>query len=128
MGYHMAGNLYRKSGKPLTVYDTNPKAIARFIESNKKSGSQVPINVASSSREVAENSTFIITMLPESEHVKVAYLGEKGILSGVSSDTVCVDSSTIEPTASIEIAKEVAKSAVAIGVDGPVSGGKQSHH
>ncbi|KAJ1917306.1 hypothetical protein H4219_003265 [Mycoemilia scoparia] len=124
MGYHMANNLYKNSGKNLVVYDINPKAVSRFIEYNKQQSSNdsLRIEVASSPREVAEKSSFIMTMLPESPHIKEAYLGEKGILSGISPGKICVDSSTIEPTVSLEVTKEVAK-ASAIGVDGPVSGG-----
>lgn len=124
----MASNLYRKSGKPLVVYDINPKAISRFIESNQtktSGGDCVPIYVASSPRDVAEKSSFIMTMLPESNHIREAYLGEKGILSGISPGKVCVDSSTIESVVSIEVTKEIAKTK-AIGLDGPVSGGELS--
>ncbi|KAJ1678870.1 hypothetical protein EV182_003184, partial [Spiromyces aspiralis] len=119
MGFHMANNLYRRSGRPLVVYDVSPAAIKRFLGSNQ-SGAE--IHVASSPREVAEHCTFLATMLPESEHVKEAYLGKNGILSGVKPGTLCVDSSTIDPVESVQVIKEIAK-CKAIGADGPVSGG-----
>lgn len=71
-------------------------------------------------------------MLPSSPHVKEAYQGDSGILTGLHTlpseaieATICIDSTTLD----VGVARDVARSVKETGasmVDAPVSGGK--HH
>ena len=61
-------------------------------------------------------------MLPSSPHVRSVYLGEYGVLAGVKPGTPLIDSSTIDPLTSREVAMD-AKAKGCPMVDAPVSGG-----
>lgn len=78
---------------------------------------------AGSPKEVAEACSHIITMLPNSPHVKTAVLGEKGVLEGAKAGSLLIDMSSIAPAASQEIAAECDQKGVNM-LDAPVSGGE----
>ena len=65
----------------------------------------------------------MITMLPNSPHVKTVIMGENGILEGASAGSIIVDMSSIAPLASQEIEKACAAKGVKM-IDAPVSGGE----
>lgn len=113
MGSHMAKNLIN-AGHRLVVYDVYPEA----IESLSKLGA-VPVQ---SPADVAGQCDSIVTMLPSSPHVAEVYSGKKGILSNVNAGTLLIDSSTIDPAVSREMAR-LAESKGATFIDAPVSGG-----
>ncbi|ETN79762.1 3-hydroxyisobutyrate dehydrogenase [Necator americanus] len=113
MGAHMARNLM-KNGHKLVVYDINKTVLSAF----KADGA----DVAGSPAEVAAAAKDIITMLPSSPHVRKAYGGDDGLLQKMQPGTLCIDSSTIDQTASIEVA-DWCKEKESTYVDAPVSGG-----
>jgi 2-hydroxy-3-oxopropionate reductase len=78
---------------------------------------------AASSKAVAEQCAFIITMVPNSPQVKAAILGPNGVLEGAKAGSLVVDMSSIDPTVSKEVGAELAKKKVRF-VDAPVSGGE----
>lgn len=114
MGKPMAKNLL-KAGKELVVYDINEAAVKEVVASGAVA--------AASAKEVAEQTKLIITMLPNSPHVKTVVLGEGGILEGAQKGTIVVDMSSIAPLVSQEVAKELEKKGVEL-IDAPVSGGE----
>jgi len=114
MGKPMARNLL-KAGYPLTVYDIVPDKAEEVVEAGAKAGS--------SSKEVAEKSEVIITMLPNSPDVKEAVLGKNGVLEGAKSGTILIDMSSIAPLASKEVAEKAKEKGVTV-LDAPVSGGE----
>jgi 2-hydroxy-3-oxopropionate reductase len=114
MGKPMAKNLL-KAGYTLTVYDIIPEKIKEVVEAGANAGS--------SSKEVAEKSEIIITMLPNSPEVKEAVLGKNGVLDGARPGSILIDMSSIAPLASKEIA-ERAKEKKVVMLDAPVSGGE----
>lgn len=75
----------------------------------------------SSPADVAEKADRIITMLPTSINAIEAYSGANGILKKVKKGSLLIDSSTIDPAVSKELAKEVEKMG-AVFMDAPVSG------
>jgi len=113
MGQHMGMNLI-KNGYNLVVYDVYPEAVKPF----KELGSTAAV----SPKMVAEQVTKIVTMLPSSPDVMEVYNGEQGILSGVQPNTLMIDSSTIDPSVSKDVAR-LAANAGGIYIDAPVSGG-----
>ena len=70
MGKPMSKNLL-KAGYKLVVYDIVPKP----LEELKQAGAEI----GTSPSDVASKADVIITMLPNSPHVKQAILGEKGV-------------------------------------------------
>ena len=114
MGKPMAKNLL-KAGYPLTVYSRQPETREELARDGA--------NKASSSKEVAERTETIITMLPDSEDSERAILGEKGVLEGAREGSTIIDMSSIAPLVSQKIAAEAARKKVEM-LDAPVSGGE----
>jgi 2-hydroxy-3-oxopropionate reductase len=113
MGRPMAKNLI-KAGYKLTVYDKF--ASLDDVVALGASGS-------SSNKEVAEKSDLIITMLPNSPHVKEAVLGSGGVIEGCRAGQIVVDMSSIAPAVSQELDTALKAKGVAF-LDAPVSGGE----
>ena len=114
MGKPMAKNLL-KAGYSLTVNDLSKDAVAEVVAAGAKA---LP-----SAKEVAAVSDVIITMLPNSPHVKEVVLGKGGVIEGAKPNTILVDMSSISPIVSREVSSELAKKQV-IMLDAPVSGGE----
>ena len=66
--------------------------------------------------ELAEKSDVIISMVPKSEHSRAVY---SEILDALDETKTCIDMSTIDPSASIEIAEMVKKTGAGF-IDAPV--------
>jgi 2-hydroxy-3-oxopropionate reductase len=115
MGKPMAKNLI-KAGHELTVYDLVDASVRELESAGAKT--------AHSSREVAEKSEMVITMLPDSPDVEKAALGSDGIFEGIKKGSTYVDMSTISPVTSKRLA-EVAKEKGVRILDAPVSGGEK---
>lgn len=114
MGKPMAKNLL-KAGYSLVVYDIVKAAVDELTAAGAEQGS--------SPKDVAQKTDLIITMLPNSPHVKEAVLGKNGVAEGIKTGTILVDMSSIAPLASKEIAEKL-KEAGGIMLDAPVSGGE----
>ena len=114
MGKPMAKNLLN-AGYVLKVYDIVPEAVQELVAAGAQAGA--------SSKDVASFGEVVITMLPNSPHVKEAVLGKDGVLDGAKPGTILVDMSSIAPLASQEISARVAEKGV-IMIDAPVSGGE----
>ncbi len=114
MGKPMSKNLI-KAGHELVVYDIVKENVEDVVAAGAKAAGSV--------KEVAEQCSLIITMLPNSPHVKTVVMGEGGILEGAKEGTVLVDMSSIAPLASQEIARACAAKGVKM-IDAPVSGGE----
>lgn len=100
MGKPMSKNLL-KAGYSLVVSDLNQAAVGELIEAGA--------TAAKTPKDVAAQVDVVITMLPNSPHVKTVVLGENGVIEGAGKNTIVVDMSSIAPLASREIAAELAK-------------------
>jgi 2-hydroxy-3-oxopropionate reductase len=78
---------------------------------------------AATPKDVAAQSDIVITMLPNSPHVKEVVLGENGIIEGAKQGAVVIDMSSIAPLVSREVGARLAEKGVAF-LDAPVSGGE----
>jgi 2-hydroxy-3-oxopropionate reductase len=78
---------------------------------------------AASNKDVASKGDVIITMLPNSPHVKEAVLGPGGVIEGIKPGAVVVDMSSIAPAASQEVGAALKAKGVSF-LDAPVSGGE----
>jgi 2-hydroxy-3-oxopropionate reductase len=113
MGRPMAKNLI-KAGYSLTVYDKCAPADDLAALGAK---------TAASCKDAAAGSDLVITMLPNSPHVKEAILGTGGVIEGARAGQIVVDMSSIAPAASQEVGAALKAKGVAF-LDAPVSGGE----
>ena len=93
MGKPMAKNLL-KAGYDLTVFDINQEAVNEVVAAGGVA--------AKTAKDVAAQSEAVITMLPNSPHVKTAVLGENGVLEGAKPGLILIDMSSIAPLAAQE--------------------------
>ena len=114
MGKPMSKNLL-KAGYELVVFDFNKDAVNEVVGCGAVA--------ANNGKEVAEQCEVVITMVPNSPHVRAAVLGENGVAEGAKPGTVLIDMSSIDPTESKAIGAELAKMGIEM-LDAPVSGGE----
>jgi 2-hydroxy-3-oxopropionate reductase len=114
MGKPMAKNLL-KAGYELRVFDK--------VDGPARELAGFGAREAGTIRDVAENSDIVITMLPNSPHVKTVVLGQGGLLEWIQPGKILVDMSSIAPLASKEIAAKLLEKGVEM-LDAPVSGGE----
>jgi 2-hydroxy-3-oxopropionate reductase len=114
MGKPMARNLL-KAGYQLVVFDIFKDSLKELVDAGAQAGQ--------SGRDVAEQTSVIITMLPNSPHVREVVLGSDGVLDGARPGTILVDMSSIAPLVSREISEKVSAKGVTM-LDAPVSGGE----
>ncbi|MPM39620.1 2-hydroxy-3-oxopropionate reductase [bioreactor metagenome] len=114
MGKPMAKNLL-KAGHEVVCFDVVAANVADVVASGAVA--------AKSSADVASQVPVVITMLPNSPHVKSVVLGKDGVLEGASEGLILIDMSSIAPLASQEVEKACAAKGVRM-LDAPVSGGE----
>ncbi|OJJ44986.1 hypothetical protein ASPZODRAFT_70682, partial [Penicilliopsis zonata CBS 506.65] len=126
VGYNMAKNLRAKmpAEDTLVIRDINSDAMQRFVAETKAAGSE-RVEIAASPREVAEKSTTLVTSLPEPQHVKDVFhsMLKPGDLPTVERERLFIDTSTIDPTSSKEVANAIHTARAGRFVDAPMSGG-----
>ncbi len=114
MGKPMAKNLM-KNGHELYVYDRNPAS----VEEMRAAGA----HICGSSVETVKDVDLVITMLPNSPHVKSVMLEDDKLADYMPKTATFIDCTSINPVASREIAAELAKRGIDM-LDAPVSGGQ----
>ena len=113
MGSRMAANI-AKEGYDIVVYNRTREKADPVVQHAHAQWRDTPI-------EVARESDILFTMLASPEAVKEMALGENGFLDAMRPDTIWVDSSTVNPSFSVEMAAESNKRKVDF-VDAPVAG------
>lgn len=114
MGKPMAGHLVA-AGHTVHVYDLNPEPVRELVS---KGGV-----ACGSSKEVAQKTDIIITIVPDTPDVEAVLFGKDGVAEGLRPGSIVVDMSSISPIAT----KEFASKLEALGakmLDAPVSGGQ----
>ena len=117
MGRPMARNLI-KAGHELVVHSRRQGPVEELVAAAH--GAAI---AAGSPRQVAEQTTTILTMLPDSPDVEAVVFGEHGLLEGVGEGHLLIDMSTIAPATSIAVAEALAAKG-GRALDAPVSGGE----
>ena len=115
MGKPMAHNLL-KAGYRLAVFNRSRPAVEELALAGAIA--------ASSSREIAEQSDIVITMLPDTPDVESVVTGPDGLLQGArrNANLLLIDMSTISPMSAQGLATEARRQGVHF-LDAPVSGG-----
>lgn len=114
MGKPMVKNLI-KAGHELYINDRNQETIAELVD--------LGATAVANGKEAAQAGELVITMLPNSPHVKTVALGEGGIIEGAHEGLVYVDMSSIAPLVSREVHDALAEKGLPM-LDAPVSGGE----
>lgn len=112
MGRPMVKNLL-KAGYSVIVWNRSQPGIDECVGYGA--------TVGTSPRDVAEKSDLVITMVLGSEDVKSVVLGPNGVIEGAHPGLIVIDTSTISPKVSREIAEKLYKKGVKM-LDAPVSG------
>ena len=113
MGRPMSKNLLR-AGHEVHVYDIVPAAVEEIVACGAVA--------EKCNKDVAANTYVVITMLPNSPHVKTAVAGPDGILAGKHEGMILLEMSSIAPLATKEIGKLCEEAGVPM-LEAPVSGG-----
>jgi len=114
MGKPMSRNLL-KAGHQLVVFNRSKSAVSELVAAGA--------TAAANPREVAEQTEIVITMLPNSPHVREVVLGEAGIIEGAAKGSVVIDMSSIAPLVTREISARLSEKGIEM-LDAPVSGGE----
>ncbi len=114
MGKPMVKNLL-KAGHEVVAYDI----VAENLQAAVRDGAVAGKNAAA----IAAECPVVITMLPNSPHVKAVVMEKDGVLEGAKEGLILIDMSSIAPLASKEICEACKKKGVRM-LDAPVSGGE----
>jgi 3-hydroxyisobutyrate dehydrogenase-like beta-hydroxyacid dehydrogenase len=117
MGKPMTLNLLR-AGYSVTVHNRTKSRAQELLSEGAV--------WANSPAEVTKNSDVVITCVPDTPDVKQVLLGENGVIEAAREGLICVDMSTISPSATKEMGAELsAKGVTGVTlVDAPISGGE----
>lgn len=108
MGESMCENIIKKHEEDVFVFDYDQKQVDLLVSKGAIA--------CESSKEVARQADVIISMVPKSENSRSVYTE---ILELLDESKLCIDMSTIEPSASVEIS-EMVKAKGAQFIDAPV--------
>jgi 3-hydroxyisobutyrate dehydrogenase-like beta-hydroxyacid dehydrogenase len=114
MGKPMARNLL-KAGYPLTVHNRT-KSKARDILSQGAVWAASPAQAAAA-------SDVVITCVTDTADVQAVLLGQDGVIEKARPGLICVDMSTISPSATRQMGQTLEAKGVTL-IDAPVSGGE----
>ncbi|KIX99559.1 uncharacterized protein Z520_05135 [Fonsecaea multimorphosa CBS 102226] len=124
MGFHMAGNIRSKMDRSSTlhIFDVNNASCQDFVH---KFGDLGPVRIAKSSKEVAEASKTVLSMVPMDQHCRAVYLDpETGVIAArADQDRLILECSTISIATAQEVGKAVMEAGRGRYIDTPVSGG-----
>jgi 3-hydroxyisobutyrate dehydrogenase len=114
MGKPMTRNLL-KAGYSVTVHNRTKSRVRELLSE----GAVWAENPA----EVTKNSDVVITCVPDTPDVERVLLGENGMIEAAREGLICVDMSTISPSATKQMGAELAAKGVTL-IDAPISGGE----
>ena len=103
-----------KAGHKVLAYDTRREAMTAVA------GSAPGIEPATGPGDIADRCRFVITMLPESRHVRDAVTGI--VKAGMGKDAIIIDMSSSFPLDTKALGTELAATGIGM-IDAPVSGG-----
>jgi 3-hydroxyisobutyrate dehydrogenase len=113
MGLPMVANLL-KAGYRVHAYDVRREAVEAAVGQGAVA--------AESAAQATSLGDAVVTMVPNSPEVELAYLGPKGVLDGARSGQIAIDMSTIDPATTRKVGARLEAAGVRM-LDAPVSGG-----
>jgi 3-hydroxyisobutyrate dehydrogenase len=113
MGLPMVANLI-KAGHHVHAADVRREAVEAAVAQGALG--------AESAADATSRAEVVITMVPNSPEVEIAYLGPKGVLEGARPGQIAIDMSTIDPATTRKVGARLEAAGVRM-LDAPVSGG-----
>jgi len=114
MGLPMCRRLLA-AGYPLTVWNRNPDKCVPLVEAGARQ--------VATPAELCQHADLVMLCLANTEVVREVVFGADGVASGAKTGQLLVDFSSLEPTATREMAAELASRTGMGWLDAPVSGG-----
>ncbi|WP_162803809.1 NAD(P)-dependent oxidoreductase [Pseudomonas fluorescens] len=114
MGLPMCRRLLA-AGYPLTVWNRNPAKCAPLVEAGARQ--------VATAAELCEQTDVVMLCLADTAVVREVVFGPAGVAEGAKPGQLLVDFSSLEPTATREMAAELAGKTGMAWLDSPVSGG-----
>ena len=114
MGGPMVRNLL-KAGYPVTVHNRTESKAKALLEEGAV--------WAASPADVAKKSDVVITCVTDTPDVREVLLGKNGVIGAARAGLICVDMSTISPSATKEMGRILEAEGVTL-LDAPISGGE----
>jgi len=114
MGSRMAANL-AQADLELTVWNRTPETAERFCAEHEG------VVRAGTAAEAAREAEVVVTMVVDGPQVEQVLLGTDGVASSAGRGTLCIDCSTIGPSATRSIAGALAEREIEL-IDAPVTG------
>src|SRR5437868_12508914 len=114
MGLPMCRRLLA-AGYPLTVWNRNPQKCAPLVEAGAQ---QVSIPA-----ELCQQADVVMLCLADTAVVREVVFGTAGVAQGAMAGKLLVDFSSLEPTATREMAAQLLSATGMSWLDAPVSGG-----
>ena len=103
-----------ENGYEVSIYDVNPEAVSKLGDTATEPAENLKV--------LASSAEVVLLSLPGSDVVEEAVLGERGLVEGLSSGKVLIDTSSSRPSSTRDLAEKLAESGVEM-LDAPVSGG-----
>jgi 3-hydroxyisobutyrate dehydrogenase len=113
MGLPMVANLI-KAGHRVHAADVRSEAVEAAVAQGAVA--------ARSAADATRQAEVVVTMVPNSPEVEVAYLGSGGVLEGARRGQIAIDMSTIDPATTRKVGARLDAAGVRM-LDAPVSGG-----
>ena len=114
MGLPMCRRLLA-AGYPLNVWNRNPAKCAPLVEAGARQ--------VATPAELCEQADVVMLCLADTAVVREVVFGPAGVAEGAKPGQLLVDFSSLEPTATREMAAELADKTGMVWLDSPVSGG-----
>ena len=102
------------AGYEILVHDANPEAAAKLEDTAAEPAEKL--------QALASEADVVLLSLPNSDVVEEVVLGKGGLLEGLPSSKVLIDTSSSKPSSTRDIAAKLAEGGVEM-LDAPVSGG-----
>ena len=115
MGWPMAANLAR-AGFDLSVWTRTSEKAERFAAEHGARAAGTPA-------EAAEGAGAVISMVVDAPEVEAVLLGDSGAADALGEGGVCIDMSTIAPSAALRIGERLRERGLSL-VDAPVTGSR----
>ncbi|HEX2233718.1 MAG TPA: NAD(P)-dependent oxidoreductase [Thermoleophilaceae bacterium] len=116
MGWPMAANL-AKAGFELSVWTHSEGKAERFASEHDG------VRAAATPREAADGADAAVTMVVDSPEVEATLLGADGATAGLAEGALCIDMSTIAPSAATRLGERLAGAGFQF-LEAPVSGSR----
>lgn len=113
MGLPMVANLI-KAGHRVHAADVRSEAVEAAVAQGAVA--------ARSAADATRQAEIVVTMVPNSPEVEIAYLGAGGVLEGARRGQIAIDMSTIDPATTRKVGARLDAAGVRM-LDAPVSGG-----